>query len=77
MRSRPQQPSGDGRGGKEGAERRIARAQRLIELGELSCGRQALEGAELALGTLATLRELMDPAMCPGGPREPLSALPE
>ena len=46
-------------------------------LGELSCGRQALEGAELAPGTLATLRELTDPAKRPSRPREPVPALPE
>ena len=35
------------------------------------------QALELALGTLATLRELVDPAMRPEGPREPVSALPE
>ena len=32
-------------------ERRAARAVRLVQMGELSAGRQALEGAEVAPGT--------------------------
>ena len=39
---------------------------------ELSSGRQALEGAELAPGTLATLAALTDPDRRPPEPREPL-----
>ena len=37
---------------------RAERANVLVQLGELSAARGALEGAEVAPGTLATLREL-------------------
>ena len=37
--------------------KRAARVEKLVHLGELSAGRQALEGTEVAPGTLRTLRE--------------------
>ena len=40
---------------------RTERAKTLVQLGELSAARVALEGAEVAPGTLATLRELTNP----------------
>ena len=52
--------------------RRAARAVRQVELGELSAGRQALEGESVAPGTLRTLRALTDPGRRPEIPREPL-----
>ena len=36
--------------------KRAARVEKLVHLGELSAGRQALEGAEVAPGTLRTLQ---------------------
>ena len=39
----------------------VPRAEVLVQLGELSSGRHALEGASLAPGTNATLTELQDP----------------
>ena len=39
--------------------------------GELSAARHALEGAELAPGTLATLRAVTDPDKRPPVPRSP------
>ena len=49
--------------------KRAARAEKLVHLGELSAGRQALEGAEVApLWTPASLTEDKRPAL----PREPL-----
>ena len=41
-------------------------------LGELSAGRQALEGATIAPATLSTLRVLTNPIRRPAAPREPL-----
>ena len=38
--------------------KRLARAMSLVQVGQLSVARQALEGAALALGNLATLRAL-------------------
>ena len=46
------------------------RAERLASLGELSAARRALEGAEIAPGTLATLAELTNPDRRPARPRE-------
>ena len=46
-------------------ERRVARAETLIHLGELSSARQALEGSELAPGTMETLDVLRDPRRRP------------
>ena len=53
-------------------ERRITRAERLVELGELSSARQALEGAAVAPGDQATLDKLQDERRRPQQPREPL-----
>ena len=61
--------------GEEDLSRRAARAVRQVEFGEISAGRQALEGESVAPGTLRTLRALTDPERRPEVPREPL--LPE
>ena len=61
--------------GEEDLSQRAARAVRQVELGEISAGRQALEGESVAPGTLRTLRDLSDPERRPEVPREPL--LPE
>ena len=61
--------------GEEDLSRRAARAVRQVELGEISAGRQALEGESVAPGTLRTLWALTDPERRPEVPREPL--LPE
>ena len=52
---------------------RAARAMSLVQVGELSAARQALEGAALAPGNVTTLRALKDPAKRPRFPREELS----
>ena len=49
----------------------MAKALKFVQLGELSAGRQALEGAELAPGRTATLRALRN------RPTTPLDAIPE
>ena len=49
----------------------VAKALKFVQLGELSAGCQALEGAELAPGTTATLRALRN------RPTTPLDAIPE
>ena len=46
---------------------RAARALSLVQMGELSAARQALEGASLAPGNLATLGMLTDPTRRPCG----------
>ena len=56
--------------------------QRFVQLGEISAGRQALESARVAPGTLAKLRVLTSPERRPPVPREPIpphlaSAVPE
>ena len=48
------------------------KALALVQVGELSSARQALEGAELAPGNDATLRELRNPARRPNVAREPI-----
>ena len=53
--------------------KRAARAMSLVQVGELSAARQALEGAALVPGNLATLRALTDPARRPPMAREELS----
>ena len=55
-------------------ERRAVRVQSLVQLGELSAGRQALEGADLAPGSIQTRQELSNPQRRPPHPREPLPA---
>ena len=54
-------------------ERRARRALQCVHMGELSAGRQALEGAELAPGNEETLRELNKR---PARPRDPIPELP-
>ena len=53
-------------------DQRATRAEMLVQVGELSAARQALEGAELAPGNQATLNALKDPARRPPRPREAL-----
>ena len=55
-----------------GIQRRVDRAHNLVQ-GELSAARQALEGANVAPGTMATLRELTNPARRPPVARHALS----
>ena len=51
---------------------RAARALALVQMGELSASRQALEGAELASGSEETLKELRNPPKRPPRARAPL-----
>ena len=51
-------------------ERRIMKARRLVELGELSFARQTLEGAVVVAGDEATLDKLHDERCGPHQPRE-------
>ena len=51
-------------------DRRAARAESLVQLGELSAGRQALEGASVAPGTRRTLDALRDPGRRPPKARD-------
>ena len=53
-------------------ERRAARAHGFVQLGELSSGRQALEGASVAPGTHDTLYSLRDRRRRPPLPRDPI-----
>ena len=53
--------------------KRAARAMSLVQVGELSAARQALEAASMAPRTSATLRALSDPERRPPVPREGLS----
>ena len=53
-------------------ERRVARAEALVTLGELSSARQALESAELAPGDLSTLQFLQDTDRRPDVLRSPM-----
>ena len=50
--------------------RRVSRALSLVRMGELSAARQALEGAPVAPGTMATFRALTHPERRPPLPRE-------
>ena len=52
--------------------KRAERAVSLAQMGEVTRARQPLEGAQMALGTLATLRDLTDPRKRPPVPREAL-----
>ena len=69
------------RSGEDDIKSRVRRAETLVHLGELSAGRQALDGAEVAPGNLATLGQLTNPERRPPVPRDPLSgsatAVPE
>ena len=53
-------------------ELRAARAEMLVQLGELFSARQALEGAELAPGDRNTLRQLTDVNRRRPVPRDPI-----
>ena len=53
-------------------EKRAAKALMMVQMGELSSARQALEGAELAPGSPATLAALRDPTRRPDQPRDPI-----
>ena len=53
-------------------ERRAARAEMFVHLGELSSARQALEGASVAPGSNQTLGMLSDPAKRPPILRDPI-----
>ena len=53
--------------------KRAARALSLVQVGDLSAARQALEGASMAPRTSATLRALSDPEQRAPVPREGLS----
>ena len=57
---------------KDDLEKRVAGAELLCHLGELSSARQALEGATLAPGNSDTLDQLKDPTRRPPRPREPM-----
>ena len=54
-------------------QRRADRAEALVQMGELSAGRHALEGAPIAPGTEATLKAFQDPLKRPPTPRDPAS----
>ena len=54
----------------QGLDRRAARANALVHLGEVSAARQALVSDALAPGDATTLRELTDPARRPQQPHE-------
>ena len=54
-------------------EKRASRALKLFQVGELSAGRHALEGADLADGNTATLKELRQR---PANPRDPVPPVP-
>ena len=54
-------------------ERGADRVEALVCMGEFSAGRQALEGAPVALGNDRTLRELRNPVRRPPQLRAPLS----
>ena len=56
----------------DNVQRRADRAQALVQMGELSAGRHALEGASIAPGSQATLDALRDARRRPPVPREPL-----
>ena len=53
--------------------KRATRALSLVQVGELSAARQVLEGASMAPGTIAILRELTDPHRRPPVPREEMT----
>ena len=55
------------------SERRARRAHTLVQLGEVSAGRAALESAELAPGSEETRCELTDPRRRPSRAREPIA----
>ena len=54
-------------------DKRACKALLLVQMGELSAARVSLEGAEVAPGTVTTLRELTNPERRPPFPRQELS----
>ena len=72
LRASEQCAGKEGKTTRDTLDKRAARALELVQMRELSSGRQALEGAELAPGTLATLAALTNPDRRPAEPREPL-----
>ena len=56
----------------DSVERRAKRAEALVYVGELSAGRQALEGGPLTQWNELSLRELQNPARRPPVPRAPI-----
>ena len=56
----------------DNVEQRARRAFHMVQLGEVSAGRQVLDGACLAPGDLKTLNALKDPTRRPPVPRDPL-----
>ena len=62
-----------GRNRTQDVEKRAAKAAMMVQLGDLSTALQALEGADLAPGTPATLAVLRDPARRPERPQDPIS----
>ena len=65
----PWQCTGNG-GATQDLDRRAVRAEGLVQMGELSARRQALEGASLAPGNRQTLDALQDPQRKPPEPRD-------
>ena len=59
-------------GNKEALEKRADRALDLVQMGELSAARHALEGDPIAPGSQHTLHALQDPNRRPPVPRSPL-----
>ena len=55
---------------RDSVERRAQRAEQLVQWGELSAARSALEGAPVAPGNDATLSALQDLRKRPPVPRE-------
>ena len=60
------------RNNRNDVQHKAARALTFVQLVELSAGRHALEGAELAPGTQATLAELTNNERRPAQPRSPI-----
>ena len=54
-------------------QKRADRALKLVQMGKLSAGRLALDGAQVADGNQATLNDLTDTRRRPAVPRAPLS----
>ena len=66
---------------RDDVESRAARAEALVQMGELSAARQALEGATVAPGEEATRAALQDPAkrppvLCDPIPADVMNAMP-
>ena len=54
----------------DNVEQRARRALHMVQLGEVSAGRQALDGACLAPGDLKTFDALKDPTRRPPVPKD-------